>query len=51
MNEGDNMDGLIDHWIEKYYYYSKNNGKSDREISEELGISERTLRIKKRHFT
>ena len=44
------MESLIDYWIKNYYYYSKHIGKTDREISEELGISERTLRRKKVDF-
>ncbi len=44
------MNGLIDFWIEKHYRDSKLEGKPDRKISRELGISERTLRRKKKGF-
>ncbi len=44
------MEGLIDFWIERHYSRGKKEGKSDREISRELGISERTLRRKKNKF-
>ncbi len=44
------MEGLIDFWIERHYNRGKKEGKSDRAISQELGISERTLRRKKKEF-
>ena len=37
------MEGLIDFWIERHYNRGKDEGKTDRVISRELGISERTL--------
>ncbi len=43
------MNGLIEFWMEKYYRDSKLEGKTDRMIS--LGISERTLRRKKKKFS
>lgn len=44
------MKGLINYWIQSYYIQSKNDGKSDRIISKELGLSERTLRRRKKLF-
>ncbi len=44
------MEGLIDYWIKRHYNRGKDEGKTDRMISRELGISERTLRRKKKLF-
>lgn len=44
------MEELIDFWIERHYNLGKEEGKTDRVISQELGISERTLRRKKGKF-
>ena len=45
------LSGLIEFWTEKYYRESKSEGRSDRSISQDLGISERTLRRKEKIFT